>query len=264
MKTRATLALAVVAGLPAAASAQETFQVVYSWEEVNIGTVTPVAVPNGVVDPGEAARVRLQVTALVNGSNAVGQNTSVINPVTNQPTTGTIKGIGALTYDIVGDNGAATANGTWGGFIGGFVGPTGNGAPFSAGTVSPGIPQPGGNTILGLGGSQFIASGAGVTANGTNNNVQIFRGVWQPASYANRTVNFVARASVLVPAGQQNSVLFAYGVGTDQSTGDEYDLYAGKYFGSTFGNGINIPVAPAPSSLALLGLGALVAGGRRR
>ncbi|MBX3377931.1 MAG: PEP-CTERM sorting domain-containing protein [Phycisphaeraceae bacterium] len=264
MKTRATLALAVVAGLPAAASAQETFNVVYSWEEVIAGTITPVGSPNGVVDPGEAARVRLQVTALVNGSNAVGQNTTVTNPVTQQPVTGTIKGIGALTYDIVGDNGANTANGTWGGFIGGFVGPTGNGAPFSAGTVSPGTVQAGGNSIFGTGGSQFIASGAGVTANGTNNNVQIFRGVWQPADYSARTVNWRARASVLVPAGEQNSVLVAYALGTDQNTGDEFDIYVGKYIGSTFGTGVNIPVAPAPSSLALLGLGALVAGGRRR
>jgi len=262
MKTRATLALAVVAGLPAVASAQETFQVFYTFEEVNAGTVTPVAVPNGVIDPGEAARIRMGITALVNGSNAVGQNTTYTDPAPGG--TGTIKGIGSFVYDLVGDNNAATANGTWGGFIGGFVGPTGNGAPFSAGTVSPGIPQPGGNTILGLGGSQFIASGAGVTANGTNNNVQIFRGVWAPASYANRTVNFAARASTLVPAGEQNSVLVAYALGTDQNTGDEFDIYVGKYIGSTFGNGVNIPVAPAPSSLALLGLGALVAGGRRR
>jgi hypothetical protein len=228
------------------------------------GSVTPVGSPNGVIDPGEAARIRLGVTALRNGTNAVGQNTSVNNPQTGQPVTGTIKGIGSLTYDLVGDNGAATANGTWGGFIGGFVGPTGNGAPFSAGTVSPGTVQPGGSAVHGMGGAQFIASGAGVTANGTNNNVQIFRGVWQPASYAQRTVNFAARASVLVPVGEQNSVLVAYALGTDQNTGDEFDIYVGKYIGSTFGNGINIPVAPAPSSLALLGLGALVAGGRRR
>lgn len=262
MKTRATLALAVVAGLPAAASAQETFQVFYTFEEVNAGTVTPVAAPNGTIDPGEAARIRLGITALVNGSNAVGQNTSYTDPAPGG--TGTIKGIGSFVYDIVGDNGATTANGTWGGFIGGFVGPTGNGAPFSAGTVSPGTVQAGGNSIFGTGGSQFIASGAGVTANGTNNNVQIFRGVWQPADYSARTVNWRARASVLVPAGEQNSVLVAYALGTDQNTGDEFDIYVGKYIGSTFGTGVNIPVAPAPSSLALLGLGALVAGGRRR
>jgi hypothetical protein len=258
MKTRATLALAMVAGLPAVAAAQETFLVNYSWNEVLAGTTNP-GNGNSVVDPGEGARIRLGVTALRNGTNAVGQTTTYTTPAPGG--TGTIRGIGSAVYDLIGDNNAATANGTWMAPGAGFTGP---GAPFNSGQ-SPGTPQAGGASVHGMGGAQFLVPGQ--SANGINNNQQLFRGVWTPASYANRTVNFRARASVLVPTGEQNSILLAYGLGTGTDTNGDpfnFDLLVGKYLATDFGNGINIPIAPAPSSLALLGLGALVAGGRRR
>ncbi len=256
MKTRATLALAVVAGLPAAVAAQEVVSVTYSWLEVVAGTTTPIAagVANSVVDPGEGARIRLGVTALINGTNAVGQTIAYTNPTNG---TGTVRGLGAVVYDLVGDNNGATANGNWTSLLGA-------GAPFTNGQTG-GTAQPGGSTVQGMGGSQFIGPGGSV--NNANNNQQVFRGVWTPGSYVNRTVNFLAKASALVPAGQGNSVLLAYGLASDfNAQGDPYtfDQLVGKYIAVGGGNGLNIPVAPAPSSLALLGLGALVAGGRRR
>jgi hypothetical protein len=257
MKTRATLALAVVAGLPLAATAQESFLVTYTWNEVLAGTITAPGVPNSVVDPGEGARIRLGVTALINGTNAVGQTINYTNPAPGG--TGTVKGIGSVVYDLIGTN---NADGTWMPAGPGFLGPA---APFTNGQT-PGTPQPGGSRINGMGGSQFISPGG--TANGANANQQLFRGVWTPGSYANRIVNFMAAGSILVPTGQHNSVLLSYGQGTgiDPTTGEpfNFDNLVGKYFGTNFGQGINIPIAPAPSSLALLGLGALVAGARRR
>ena len=260
MKTRATLALAVVAGLPAAVAAQEVINITYSWVEMQANSTNLATGPlagNSVVDPGEGARIRLQVTALINGTNAVGQTIAYTNP--GPGGVGTVRGLGTVTYDLVGDLNGATANGSWLQLLGAANPPFTNGN--TGGTV-----QPGGASIFGMGGSQFI--GPGGSANGSNNGVQVFRGVWTPANYANRTVNFLAKGSSLAPAGQGNSVLLAYGQASDldPNTGDPftYDLLVGKYVTVGAGQGLNIPIAPAPSSLALLGLGALVAGGRRR
>jgi hypothetical protein len=175
MKTRATLALAVVAGLPLAAAAQESYLVTYSWNEVLAGTTTP-GNGNSVVDPGEGARIRLGVTAQINGTSAIGQTISYTNPAPGG--TGTVKGIGSVVYDLVGDSNGATANGAWMPAGPGFLGPA---APFTNGQ-SPGTAQPGGSSVHGMGGSQFIAPGG--TANPANNNQQLFRGVWTPTSYA--------------------------------------------------------------------------------
>jgi len=229
MNTRATLALAAVAGLPLATQAQEIMQVTYGWTEVLANTVTPVGSPNSVVDEGEGARIRLWA--------------------------------GALVWDLIGDANAATAQGAWSTLLG-------PGLPLTSGT-SPGTVQNSGSELRGFGGSQFIIPGG--TAVGTNgvgtNGVQMMRSVWTPNSYSNRTVNFLARLSSLVPTGQGAGILLAYGASTAlDPNGDPYtyDLLAGKFLALGAGSGLNIPVAPAPSSLALLGLGALVAGGRRR
>jgi hypothetical protein len=255
MKTRATLALAAIAGLPMAVQAQETFSVVYSWQEVQAGSTNLVGAPNSVVDPGEGARIRIFANALINGANAIGQTINYTNPAPGG--TGTVKGLGAVVWDLVGDANGATANGTWSSLLG-------PGAPLTSG-ASPGTAQPGGSSLHGFGGSQFIIPGG--TASGTNN-IQMMRSVWTPTAYSNRTVNFLARLSVLVPTGQGAGILLSYGQSTAlDPNGDPYtfDLLAGKYFSISAGAGLNIPIqVPAPSSLALLGLGAVVAGGRRR
>ena len=257
MKTRATLALAAVAGLAAVANAQETFNVIYSWQEVAVGTTTPItgAAANSVVEPGEGARIRLQVTANVNGSNAVGQVVNLTAPISGF-SNGTVRGLGSVVYDLVGDGGAASANGNW-------TNLTGLTSVLTSGATG-GTVQSGGSIVQGFGGSQFVAPGGSVLP--TNANVQAMRSVWNPTSYANRTVNFLGRQSVAVPTGQGNAVLVAYSIAqpdpSDPATW--YDNLVGKYFGTSFGQGLSIPVAPAPSSVALLGLGALIAGRRRR
>jgi hypothetical protein len=81
-------------------------------------------------------------------------------------------------------------------------------------------------------------------------------------------VHWQARPSILVPTGQHSSILFAYGIGTapDPTTGSpfNYDLLSAKYIGTDFGQGLNIPIAPAPASLAVLGLAAFMTRHPRR
>jgi hypothetical protein len=258
MKSRMPLVLTLVAGSTAAAPAQEVFVVNYSWLEVIAGSITPVPAPNGVLEPGEGARIRVGVEARINGTSAVGQTTTFTNPAPGG--VGTIRGLGSAIYDLIGDNGASTANGTWGGVPGAFQGPLAA-APFNVANTA-GTVQLGGTSVNGFGGAQFFAPGQ--SANPLNSNVQVFRGVWTPASYANRSIHFMARGSVLVPTGEQNSVLLAYGIGTDPSSGENFDLIVGKYIPTVFGNGLTVPAFPSPSSLALLGVAALLVPGRRR
>lgn len=255
MKTRATLALAAVAGLASMAQAQELIRVSYSWLEVVGATTVAVtgAAANSVVEPGEGARISLSIQALINGTNAVGQTTSYTPPP--PPGSGTVRGIASMIYNLSGDLGAATAAGTWG--------TRSISGTLSAGAFTGNILNSGA-TIDSLGGGQFVAPGG--TAISTNPIANAFRGVWQPSSYANRTVNFKASPGTAAPSGQQNGMLVSYNVfqGDPSDPTTWYDQLLTKYVGSDFQNGINIPIAPAPSSVALLGLGALVAGRRRR
>ena len=255
MKTRAALALAAVAGLASMAQAQELIRVSYSWLEVVGATTTPVtgAAANSVVDPGEGARISISIQALINGTSAVGQTATYTPPP--PPGTGTVRGIASMIYNFVGDNGAASAQGTWG--TRSIAGALSTGA-FTGNSLS------GGAVLDSFGGGQFVAPGG--SAISTNPISNAFRGVWQPTSYVNRTVNWKCAPGTAAPSGQQNGMLVAYGV-TQPDPSDPttwYDNLLTKYVGSDFQNGINIPVAPAPSSVALLGLGALVAGRRRR
>lgn len=255
MNIRLPLIVAMCAGLPATSPGQELFSVSYSWLEVVSGTTVQPTV-NSVLDPGESARIRVGVTALFNGTSAIGQTTAYAIPAPGG--IGTVRGLGSVVYDLIGDNNAATASGTWGGFIGGLQGPQPSG-PFSQG-LSSGSIQPGGASVHGYGGLQFVPPGG--SANAANSIVQVFRSVWRPNSYSPRSVTFRARASILVPTGEHNSVLFAYGFGTDPNTGSVFDLFDLKYISTDFDVGITIPIAPAPSTLALLF--APAAFGRRR
>jgi hypothetical protein len=252
MNTRTTLALAAAAGLPLAAQAQEVFQAVYSWQEVIANTTAPVALPNSVVEPGEGARIRIQANALINGTSAIGQTSSYTNPAPGG--VGTIKGLGIVQWDLIGDDNATTANGVWASLLGP------ESPPFNS-NLSAGTVQPGGSSIFGFGGAQFRVPGT--TANGANN-VQVMRSVWTPAGYSPRAVNFVVRENA---AGLGTSALLCYGHSTFIDIGAQeigtYDLLVYRDFSISSGQGLNIPIAPTPSSLSLLGLAALVGRGRR-
>jgi hypothetical protein len=235
MKTRAILALTAVAGLASAASAQETVTYTLSFVEVQAGTNTPVANPNGVVEPGEGARVQVSV----NITPGIGSNATYTPPPA--PGTGTIAGLGSIFFDLTQSN---AQGGTWNNI--------GRATGWNLG--SGGTGNAGGGLDAAQAG-QFVLPGS--VANSTNPVANIWRGVWTPSTYANRTVTFT---SVAAAAGGANhsSILIQYGVDPDGNP-----QYVGKFVGGVFGN-VNIPVVPSPSSLALLGLGGLVAGRRRR
>lgn len=242
MNTRTGLTLALLAGTTAAASAQELIRVTYSWVEVQAGTVTPVAAPNSIVDPGEGARISLHREALINGTNAVGQTTIYTTPP--PPGFGTVRGLAGFIYNLRGDNGASTAAGAWG--------------PRSvAGGGFTGNVLLDGALLDSFGGGQFVApGGSAISTNPVNNS---FRGVWTPASYTPREVRFKAEPGTAAPAGQHNGILLAYSI--EQPNPNDpttwYDNLYTKFIGSDFGSGVDIPIAPAPSTALILALAAL-------
>ncbi len=246
MTARAATILAACAGLTAAAPAQELIRVTYSWLEVQGLTTIPVSAPNSIVDPGEAARISLHIEALINGTNAVGQTTTYTPPP--PPGFGTVRGLASLIYSLRGDEGAPTAAGTWG--------PRSVRIWNGIGTGFTGNSLFSGALLDSFGGGQFVPPGG--TTNPLNPVTNAFRGVWQPASYAPRTVTFKAEPGAASPPGQQNGIILAYSI--EQPNPNDpttwYDNLYTKYIGSDFGSGVSIPIAPAPSTALILALAA--------
>lgn len=237
---RCVMAVFAAAGLACSASGQEIFKITYSWSEVAAGTTTPATGPlggNGVVDPGEGARISISINILKNGQNAIGQTTTYATPPA--PGTGVIAGLGSFLYNLFADAPGATA-GTWThrGFPS-FVSGANNWAGTTVGLVVAG-------GIENFGTGQFLAPGA--TANATNPLAAFYSATWNPADYVPRTVRFRVSEGVYVPTGQVNGVIVRYDIArpdpNDPSTW--YDLYATKFFGADYGAGAEIPVAPAP------------------
>lgn len=256
MKARHTLILAAAAGTAATARGQEIMQVSYSWSEVLAGTLTPVPSPNSVVEPGEAALIRINMYATVNGVNAIGQTTTYTPPP--PPGIGTIRGIASFAYSLIGDNRAATATGAWNSRA---VTPLLSTGSFAGNVLD------GGATVDSFGGGQFISPGQ--TANSTNPISDAFRGVWTPSSYQQRTVNWkAARATNGAPPGEDNQICVQYGTAfTDPSDPTTaYALYVFPVRAANFGSGINIPISSIPTSsvASLWALAAAWCGRRRR
>ncbi len=245
MRARAAGTILGVAGAAVGVRGQEVMQVSYSWSEVVAGTLTPVASPNSVLEPGEGARIGINIFATINGTNAIGQTIAYSPPP--PPGIATVRGIAYIKYNLNGSNGAA---GSWNDRA---ISPV-----LSAGAFA-GTPMNGGATLDSLGGGQFVAIGQ--TANATNPIADAFRGVWNPTSYQQRTVNF--RASNGTASGPTFSDLIAqYGSAfvdpTDPTT--EYALYVTKGIITNYGGGVDIPIAPGVASglpLALAGAAAL-------
>lgn len=252
MNSRMLVVLAAAAGLTAQVRGQEMIQVSYTWSEVIGGTLTPVASPNSVLEPGEGARIGINLFAMKNGIDAIGQTTTYIAPP--GPGTGTIRGIASLFCTVIGDSGQATAAGSWNDRAFSPALPDGN----FAGTV-----QQNGAMVYSLGGFQSVPTGQ--TGNASNPIQEAFRGVWTPSGYSPRVVFF--RAVSATQFDQDCSVLIQYGSGfvdpMDPTT--EYPLYFSKFVHTDFGGWINIPIAPGPGcGVVLAGAAALHARRRRR
>jgi len=195
-----------------------------------------------------------------------GQNTVVsFSPPVGPYSGGTILGLGSAYIDIRSLSGDAT-----GVYNGGIttptstsVGPNNNNAGTSGYGIRGGW-RLGGNVANGssaANGFQNMGPGQLPTdptiANVTNPITGAERLGWAPASYAQRTQTFTVAGAV----GTNNNVVGLYLQFDSGATvgGAAYLNTSAITFGS-----VNIPIAPAPASLALLGLGGLVAGRRRR
>jgi hypothetical protein len=264
MKTRSIVALAAVAGLAAGASAQVistagvTATLSLSWME------DPAFPHNddGVLEPGEHALIIMAVSF-------TGQNTAAsFSPGVGTFTSGLILGLGSAYIDIRSAAGDAT-----GLYNGGITVPpsTSVGPNNTGGTTGYGIRNPwrlGGNVANGTqaaNGFQNIGPGQLPTDPSVANTTAPIPGMerlgWAPTSYAARTQTFTVAGA----AGTNNNVVGLY-LDLDGSVGNPGTTGAAAYIATsniTFGS-VNIPLAPAPASLALLGLGGLIAGRRRR
>ncbi len=255
MRARGVWVMAVGAGLAAApvSRGQELVQVSYSWSEVVAGTLTPVASPNSVLEPGEGARIGINLFATINGTNAVGQTTAYTPPP--PPGVGTVRGVATMFFTLNSSGGAAT--GTW---AERDISQVFNVGRFTGNILNQGA------VVDSFGGDQYVPTGG--TINGTNPINDAWRGVWSPSSYQPRTVNWKATAGT-----SANAWLFASGVilqygsafvdPSDPST--EYALYLTKYLQRDYGTGVNIPIAPSPSGgVAFLSAAVWTARRRRR
>ena len=244
MKTRAILALTALAGLAAAANAQSPSTtgstLTYTLGVTVIGG--NAALP---LEPGESALVQLNVS--MSGQNT----TATYTPPSPAPGSGTIRGIGSGFIDFQGTaNNGGNANGTWNtDFVNPGLGPIADTWDL-VGPGGWGTPANSGSNLTNIQFRQFpVSPGAIVTTNPVN---LMYQALWTPGSYANRTVTFNIVAA-LASQGNPSSVMFK----TSTTT------LAGVNCLSAF-NGVSFAVIPAPSSLALLGLGGLVVGRRRR
>jgi hypothetical protein len=229
----ALAALASLAGAAANSTAQELVTFTWSFTEVVANSTTPATGPlanNGVIDPGEAARIALRVSF----SPPVG------SPVTYTPPPGTgrgtIAGFASMSIDLLGGTGSEgmysniTRLGAWN--IG------------QSGTITSG------GVINVLAGQSPLSPGPN-PANPINN---IWRVVWTPQDYSPRIANFSgAKGSGTASTGA--ALYIEYG-------GDPEDpRYITKAVPADFGS-LQIPVVPSPSTLALIALAGL--GIRRR
>ncbi len=273
MKTRSILALATVAGLAAGASGQVittagvTATFTMSWIENPAFTHND----NGVLEPGEHAIIRTTLS-FTNQYQTVS-----FSPAIGAFTSGIVAGLGSGFIDI--RSASADPSGLFNNGItippSSSVGPDANSAGTSgfgvrqffrvAGDTSNGTQVANGFKDVQPG--QFNASPSSPGVQYTNPITSMDRMDWTPNSYANRTVNFAVSAA----GGAGANVIGLY-LDLDGTTDGTQGGYAAGNTGAaayiplaniTFAN-VNIPLAPAPSSLALLGLGGLIAGRRRR
>jgi hypothetical protein len=212
---------------------------------------------NGVLEPGERALMLMTLSF-------TGQFSRVVfNPI-GAFSSGTITGLGSAYVDI-----RSAAGDFTGLFNGGITSPTsasvGPNADITGtsgygvrggwrlgGNIANGQPAPAGFVNIGPGQLPTDPSGA----NQTNPIANVERLAWQPLTFTQRTQTF----AVLPAAGTTNNVVGLY-LDLDGGTtgGAAYVMTSRITFGS-----VNIPIAPAPAGLSLLGVGGLAFASRRK
>jgi MYXO-CTERM domain-containing protein len=292
MKTRAALVLAAVGGLASMAHGQAqvfvngapvTMNYTFTVGRMNVSDPNPnnwtvleqnmnTAVP---LAPGQGAYLRLsmQMTPGFTGSATAPTTVATWSPsIVGGLGSGWLWGIGGMFIDLVGTPDAAHstgAQGSWSTTGGTGQGPTGTYRGVLSSAAQGGIWSVGDSTTFGTpvnNGARLANIQAGqfggnvLSLNTTDPVVNIWRGVWIPSTYAGQTVNF-APANNSAGVGASSAVMANGDLITANDT-----IPLGANTNNNFGNGVSIPVSsvPGPSSLALLGLGGLVAARRRR
>jgi hypothetical protein len=235
---RPCTAAAALASLAATAhvTAQELVTFTWSFTEVVANSTTPATGPlanNGVIDPGEAARIFLRVSF----SPPVGTPATYTPPPgTGQ---GTVEGFASLLINFVGGLGSEGVYSHLSRAAGWGIG--------TSGTITPG-------GVVDIGAGQFPLPGPGMNpANPINN---IWRVVWTPQDYSPRMAHFTS-AKGTSASGTGAALYIEYG-------GDPEDpRYLSKPVPADFGS-LQIPVVPSPSTLLLLTMAAVPCVRRRR
>jgi hypothetical protein len=249
MKTRAVLALTVLAGMAAAAQAQTvpTATVTLNWKNTGSTVAAPTQNP---VQPGQSIDIWVNV-AFTGLGGPVGA--------------GNISGLGTLFMDILGTR-AGTFAGSENPIMAGFGGTTGNattrdryGRPVDGDggwRTGPWVLNPdpiSGTAVANLQAGQFPLPGGDVNPAQPVN--EIVRVRWTPATYDAGNVSFTPQKAAAATTGVQLYVTDA----AQSHTAINVEIPNITWVGVS-----NIPIVPAPSSLALLGLGGLLVARRRR
>jgi hypothetical protein len=210
------------------ASAQPTappprFHTSVSWAEVNTGTLNPVPSPNGILEPGESAFLRLSLE---------------FSPGVGQPTRHFLTGVGWIESPVAGFHNTVFdvfATGADGGSWG--LAPSQAGFPPTLGFV---VPQSG--SLLSAGAYQPVPS-LGNAPLPTNPLPNLWCAVWTPPSHSPRITEF--RFQSAAPAG----MLFV------ELASAPSGFHGVEVPQMTFGT-VHIPIAPAPAScIPFLALG---------
>jgi len=274
MKTRAALVLAGIAGLASVANAQQTQgTVTYTLSPTIYGSgpgsnwTAPVINGNGnsIVDPGEGVLWKITIGMSVAPGAASTQTGTLGGPLTCAPSiqvgssgTGTNAGFWAGDINLTADNGAASSSGTWSDSSTNYA--LAVRRRMSVATAgNSGSPNANGSGLTDIQPAQF---GGDADAIQHVNNFVTFQGLWIPSAsdFGNSLTNhtFVLSLGAL---GIPSQVAAA-----DSNYDNGYILPVALSVNTVYGANQTVTLAavPGPSSLALLGLGGLVAARRRR
>jgi len=261
MKIQSVLALVAAAGMASAASAQSfitTTGISATFSSTWIEDPSGPHNDNGLLETGEKALIITNLTF-------TGMDTSVdFSPAVGAFGSGVVLGLGAAYFDIRSSAGDAS-----GLYNGGITNPTSTsvGPNNTGGTTGYGVRsglrvganaangQPAANGFINVGPGQLPSDPSGVNVAGVSPINGLHRLGWTPNSYAARIQTFNLTGAL----GAGQTVVGLY-LDFDGNTGGVAFIPLNRI---TFSS-VNIPLAPAPASLALLGLGGLVAGRRRR
>jgi hypothetical protein len=201
---------------------------VWSFTEVYAGTNTPVANPNGILEPGEAARIELTI--------------SFSPPVGTALAQGSVAGFQSLRCDLIG---FGDAGGAWSHFE----------RPPLWALGHAGFPDPGGEAVREIGVGQFPWP-PGTLVDPQNPIPMIWSAVWVPDSYLPREVVFNSTITSPPPTVSSSALFVLTGAVPEP----QYSVVAAY---TVFGT-VHIPIIPAPGSVIILGIGAAAALRRRR